>query len=131
MFNRDARDVERSGSNQRPELDAHLDRLGGEERRLAECRIVGNGESFGRERSVEQRKAQTAEVDFASKRCGRLLLDGRAELIDGDQKWRNRQEHDDHAADCEADSKGSAHMDSSPGQGWPEHAGPLSTTRKS
>ena len=89
-INRYAGDIQRLRENQRNDFDAHLQRLSGKERGGAEFGIVADGEILGGERASEQREAQIPQLDFASQSGGRLLLDGGAEFIDGDQERRNQ-----------------------------------------
>src|SRR3984893_1271045 len=92
---RDAGDVDLLGKNQRNQLDAHSNGLGGEEWRLAELGIVSNGEIVRSDGAREERETQIADVDLASQ-CGRsFFFNGRTKLINGNQKGSHDNEYDE------------------------------------
>src|SRR5580698_2636650 len=77
--------------NEGKNFNSDLERFGLQERRCAEGRIVGDGDVFGDQAALPERKAEMAESDRAAQGGGEARLDGGAEGLGVDEK-RNRDE---------------------------------------
>ncbi len=82
--------------DERPQPDTDRERLRGDERLRAECRIVRDADVIGFQRPRPQRGMQFADADLAAERRAERILDLRPEPIRVDQGQRHGAE-DQHA----------------------------------
>src|SRR5260370_29481135 len=71
--------------------------------------MVGNGQIVRGQGAGEERKAEVAEINFASQRGGSLFFNGGPELVDRDKERRDEDENDQDDNDDEYDAKCTAH----------------------